>query len=442
SNATASHLVYYQGHVYVVGVDWNDRASGYVVKIDSSNGNKISTIRFRTTSSNAQDARLAVDDSGIYVSYGNEKTAKYTHNGEYVRETNYITNIVSNGNYLFGNYNGSIKKFSKDLVFVEDLGITYDLLDVDKERILLKDSANVYVYDYADGSKKYEPGFSSDTFSLIGTNITNDITVNISSTNPNVLTISPSTLTFTSSNGSIPQTVTISEGIGGGQVVVTISGTDGSNHIITTFDVTVGGELAPEYNGHEPNCDSGTAIDMTDSVEVSLSKGFNLLSLPSNSTYTKKHLCYLFGQVNQISGEEDYLTTFSKDIGWVYFERDKKRKASYMLELDSKDGFWIKSIEERKIKLPNSKDFTDEKIKITEGWSLIGIHSEKSPKELVTMLEKDNPTKIVDTLWTYEKGAWKIHIPNSVIDGTTATSIPRISTIKSTEGIWVRARNK
>ena len=129
SDAISSHLVYRDGYVYVIGVDWDTRMNVFVFKLDANTGSVVWNYSY-SASANAQDGRVAVTKDYVYASFANNITVRINQtDGTSDLTTSYISNISSDGVNLYGN-SGTIKRYDGNFTVVEDLGFTDQLVEV------------------------------------------------------------------------------------------------------------------------------------------------------------------------------------------------------------------------------------------------------------------------------------------------------------------------
>jgi hypothetical protein len=116
------------GFIYFVGVDWDTRKRGFIVKLDPNNGNEVWKGYF-DTADNAQDARIAVNTDGmVMVSAGNEFTSRWNSSGTKLSNLSYIPMLTSFKINFYGLVEGVFSEFNHNgdiITEYKNIGLDY-----------------------------------------------------------------------------------------------------------------------------------------------------------------------------------------------------------------------------------------------------------------------------------------------------------------------------
>ncbi len=178
---------------------------------------------------------------------------------------------------------------------------------------------------------------------------------------------------------------------------------------------------------------------------ISLVSGWNLVSLPAKATYDLYDIYFLLaGGDTETTPAISHMVKYDSNIGWSYFWVDGTNASpaySRFTELSSKDGFWIKSSAATTLTVPKSgqeSTYADEMDELKSGWNLIGFPVDRTPGSIVTLAASKGKT--VDSIWVYRSGSWLVYYPDADVDESTNTSIPRIQTVKASDGVWMKVQ--
>lgn len=305
TSSISSDIVYKDGYVYAVGVDWASRQELFVFKLNATDGSIIWQYDVSATA-NAQDARLAITDEYVYVSYANNTTDQINqHTGLVNLSTTYISPIKSDGKYLYGK-SGTVKKYDSNLTVIEDLGFSDTLLEMTQNTMVTASGTTLKYYKnnnigvdipYNDGNQSLSfkindldnnnltvsvTNNSPSKVNIIG-NFSNPVSSTIYSTG--VLDFSLEPLVSSADTGSLD--INISDGVNSITKNVTISfheymaspyGTEGDDNITGT----VNNDMLFGYGGND-YIDGG---DGNDTLVLSGNQSQYQVTDNQNGTYT------------------------------------------------------------------------------------------------------------------------------------------------------------
>jgi hypothetical protein len=170
----------------------------------------------------------------------------------------------------------------------------------------------------------------------------------------------------------------------------------------------------------------------TTNLTVSIKAGWNLLSFPVKAYLDKDRLQQFMDSNPSI----EFIAKF--DIaGWSYFGVDEN-KYSYLSRfssLSSNEGFYIKASKDATITYPfySNLEGSDDVATLFKGWNLIGFNKDLSINDVNNIY-----SNIVDIVWIFEDGVWKVYTNDTTL--SNPNNIPIIDKIDKNLGVWIKTK--
>jgi hypothetical protein len=158
-------------------------------------------------------------------------------------------------------------------------------------------------------------------------------------------------------------------------------------------------------------------------ILLNISKGWNLIGIPINASF----------KIEEKFKKSSTIWSWSNNKWQVWSPKQSiinllnQYKINILTELNAGVGYWINSSEEF-IETFTGDVYGIEKLKINQGWNLLGIGRDTTV---------DNFSDI-STLWQWNGSNWKIWSPeNSILNLLKNYNIEIADKIKAGEGFWV-----
>ncbi|MCV6608082.1 MAG: hypothetical protein OIF32_07720, partial [Campylobacterales bacterium] len=182
-----------------------------------------------------------------------------------------------------------------------------------------------------------------------------------------------------------------------------------------------------------------SSVPLSKLEKITYTEGWNLVSTPSDITLDPFDIYFMIGGGDDDNGNINAPLSRLVKLnlnGWNYFDYgDNSKPGSKIMEILPSEGFWLKATGSAEVSYPLTT--TESKTpKVVSGWNLVGFSKDKTPQDIVTLVESENSGKKVDSVWVYRSGAWKVYYPY----GGATNTIEATDKIKASEGIYLKVR--
>lgn len=185
---------------------------------------------------------------------------------------------------------------------------------------------------------------------------------------------------------------------------------------------------------------------------ISLYSGWNMVSFPiyddGNST-----------DIQETFGGENYQALYkynSLASTWTCWNNDYYPSACDTLprfsDVNPMEAWWIKTSVDKTLvfmfgqdELSANSAYENAVPTLYGNWTLAGFNRDITPATAVSLIDSKQTSagtnKKVRMLWRYNNKAktWSVYVPDSTYNSKINSSVPRISTIDRTEGLWIKA---